>query len=263
MSGPDGAGDWPLSLDQERFWFMEQLHPGRAGLNIVAATRMRGRLAVPPLAAALDEITRRHAAWRTTLPAGRRRARAAGGAPRGGSASALVDLAALPAERRDAEALRLVGEDAATPFDLERGPLMRASLIRLTADDFVCLLTIHHLVTDWVSFQIAWGELAALYAAYAAGAATWRPSARCRRRRSTTRTSPSGSASGCRARCSTTWSSWWRERLAGVPLALEIPTDRPRPAVTRMRGGQLPVRIPGRCRRRCARSPAARGRPCS
>jgi amino acid adenylation domain-containing protein len=245
VSGSDGAGDWPLSLDQERFWFMEQLHPGRAGLNIVAATRMRGRLAVPPLAAALDEITRRHAAWRTTFPL-------VGGAPVQRVAPprrhrrqrlALVDLAALPAERRDPEALRLVGDDAAAPFDLERGPLMRASLIRLTADDFVCLLTIHHLVTDWVSFQIAWGELAVLYDAYATG------------NLAAVRELPAPPVhypdfavwqrEWLQGEVLADLVAWWRERLAGVPLALEIPTDRPRPPVARMRGGQLPVRIPG------------------
>src|SRR3954470_8361345 len=68
VSGSTGEGDWPLSLDQERFWFMEQLYPGGAGLNISAASRMRGRLAVPLLAAALADVIRRHAAWRTTFP---------------------------------------------------------------------------------------------------------------------------------------------------------------------------------------------------
>src|SRR5215210_2652455 len=68
VSGPMGEGDWPLSLDQERFWFMEQLYPGGAGLNITAATRMRGPVSMPAVAAALDEIVRRHAAWRTAFP---------------------------------------------------------------------------------------------------------------------------------------------------------------------------------------------------
>src|SRR5215211_3955932 len=61
ITGPtpeESVGDWPLSLDQERFWFMEQLYPGNAGLNITAATRMRGPLSVTALAAGLDEIAR-------------------------------------------------------------------------------------------------------------------------------------------------------------------------------------------------------------
>jgi len=67
VSGPTGEGDWPLSLDQERYWFMEQLYPGGAGLNLPAATRMRGRVSVPAFAAALSAVVRRHAAWRTTF----------------------------------------------------------------------------------------------------------------------------------------------------------------------------------------------------
>ena len=180
VSGPTGEGDWPLSLDQERFWFMEQLYPDGAGLNISAASRMRGPVSVPIVAAALDEIARRHAAWRTCFPS-------ADGAPvqrvsaSGGQRLALVDLSGLSEERREAEALRLVGMDSAGCFDLERGPLVRASLLRMsrgTAEDHLCLLTIHHLVTDWISFQVIWGELAALYAAMSTGrpaALPWPP----------------------------------------------------------------------------------------
>src|SRR5436305_13882286 len=67
VTGPAAEGDWPLSLDQERYWFMEQLYPGGAGLNITAATRMRGPLSPPRVERALAEIVRRHAAWRTVF----------------------------------------------------------------------------------------------------------------------------------------------------------------------------------------------------
>src|ERR1700744_5036061 len=62
VTGPTAEGDWPLSLAQERYWFMEQLYPGGAGLNVAAAIRMRGPLSPPVVAAALTEIARRHAA---------------------------------------------------------------------------------------------------------------------------------------------------------------------------------------------------------
>ena len=232
LSGPDGAGDWPLSLDQERYWFMEQLRPSGAGLNLGTATRMRGPLSVPALAAAFAEILRRHAAWRTTFPvldgapvqrvAGSRRQRLA-----------VVDVSGLPEVRREAEALRLVGEDAAAPFDLERGPLVRTTLIRLSPRDHVCLLTAHHLVVDFLAFQIVWAELGALYAAFAADGpprlpeppvhysdfAVWQ-------------------REWLQGEVLADLVSWWRERLEGFPLALDLPTDRPRPAVMRMRGGR-------------------------
>ena len=238
VSGPTGEGDWPLSLDQERFWFVEQLYPGRAGLSIVAATRMRGRLSIPWMAAALAEIARRHAAWRTTFPAvgGTPVQRvAAGGGPR----LALIDLTALPAARREAEVALLVAVDAAAAFDLERGPLVRSSLLRLGAEEHVCLFTIHHLVTDFISFQIAWGELAALYEALSAGRPVMLPEPPVQY--------PDFAVwqrEWLQGEVLEDLVSWWRERLDGFPLALELPTDRPRPAVARMRGGQLRVGVP-------------------
>jgi len=238
VSGPTGEGDWPLSLDQERFWFVEQLYPGRAGLSIVAATRMRGRLSIPWMAAALAEIARRHAAWRTTFPA-------VGGTPvqrvaaEGGPRLALIDLTALPAARREAEVALLVAVDAAAPFDLERGPLVRSSLLRLDAEEHVCLFTIHHLVTDFISFQIAWGELAVLYEALSAGRPAMLPEPPIQY--------PDFAVwqrEWLRGEVLEDLVSWWRERLDGYPLALELPTDRPRPAVARMRGEQRRVGVP-------------------
>ncbi|HTG35429.1 MAG TPA: amino acid adenylation domain-containing protein [Thermoanaerobaculia bacterium] len=238
VSGPTGEGDWPLSLDQERFWFVEQLYPGRAGLSIVAATRMRGRLSIPLMAAGLAEIARRHAAWRTTFPAvgGTPVQRvAAGGGPR----LALIDLTALPAARCEAEVALLVAVDAAAPFDLERGPLVRSSLLRLGAEEHVCLFTIHHLVTDFISFQIAWGELAVLYEALSAGRPAVLPEPPVQY--------PDFAVwqrEWLRGEVLEDLVSWWRERLDGFPLALELPTDRPRPVVARMRGEQRRVGVP-------------------
>ena len=209
---------------------------------------------MPVVAAALNEIVRRHAAWRTAFPvvdgvpvqrvvASRRQA------------LAVIDLSGLPEERREPEALRLVGEDVAAPFDLENGPLVRSSLVRLGGEDHICLLTLHHLVTDFLSFQIAWGELAALYGDLAAGLpeppvqyadfAVWQ-------------------REWLQGEVLEDLVSWWRERLEGFPLALELPTDRPRPAVMRMRGDRRRVRRPARAVRGAAHArPAARGPPSS
>ena len=231
VSGPTGEGDWPLSLDQERFWFMEQLYPGGAGLNISAASRMRGPLSVPAVAAALDEIVRRHAAWRTSFPVldGAPVQRVA--APRSQPLT-LLDLSVLPEERKELEVLRLLTAATAAPFPLETGPLVRSALVRLGPRDHVCILTVHHLVTDWISFQIAFAELAAIYADRSAALppppihypdfALWQ-------------------RSWLQGEILDGLVSWWREQLAGFPLALELPTDRPRPAVARGRGGRRVV----------------------
>jgi len=237
--GPTGEGDWPLSFDQERYWFMEQLYPHGAGLDITAATRIRGPLSPAILEAALTEIVRRHAAWRTVFPAvdGKPVQRVTAPGP---LRLARVDLGRLPAVLRETEALRLVNADAATPCDVERGPLVRSTLIRLSAGDHVCLLTVHHLVTDLLSFQIVWAELAALCGASAEGRrpelaepmvhyadfAVWQ-------------------RDWLQGEVLDELTAWWRERLAGFPLTLDLPTDRPRPAGPRMRGGRHSFAIAG------------------
>ncbi|MFL6199848.1 MAG: amino acid adenylation domain-containing protein, partial [Thermoanaerobaculia bacterium] len=235
VSGPTGEGDWPLSLDQERFWFMEQLYPGGAGLNISAASRMRGPLSVPAVAAALDEIVRRHAAWRTSFPVldgvPVQRVAPPRSQPLTQSLS-IWDLSRLPEERKDPEVLRLLTAATAAPFPLETGPLVRSALVRLGPRDHVCILTVHHLVTDWISFQIAFSELAAIYAGRSAALppppihypdfALWQ-------------------RSWLQGEILDGLVSWWREQLAGFPLALELPTDRPRPAVVRGKGGRRVV----------------------
>jgi len=238
VTGPTGEGDWPLSLDQERYWFMEQLYPQGAGLNLGSASRMRGSIALPVVAAALAELTRRHATWRTSFPlAGDAPVQRV--APTGGQRLAFIDLTSLPPARREAEALRLARVEAAVPFDLQRGPLVRASLLRLGADDHVCLLTIHHLIADGLSFPVIWGELAVLCAAFATGLppalpeppvhyadfAVWQ-------------------RDWLRGEVLEGLVSWWRERLDGFPLVLDLPLDRPRPAVARMRGGQVVESLP-------------------
>ncbi len=253
VSGPRGEGDWPLSLDQERYWFLEQLYPDGAGLNISAATRIRGPLVVPFLAAALHGVIHRHAAWRTTFPVvdgrdGR------GGRPVQRVAAErtqlvpVLDLSALPTGRREEEAARRATADAAAAFDLARGPLVRASLVRMSATDHLCLLTVHHLVTDFLSFQIAWGEVAAIYAALAAG----RPGGV-----EALLAPPLLPALPVQYADFAVWqrgwltgevlaelTSWWREQLADFPLALELPTDRPRPAAPRLLGGRREVAVP-------------------
>ncbi|HEY3569258.1 MAG TPA: amino acid adenylation domain-containing protein [Thermoanaerobaculia bacterium] len=237
VTGPTAEGDWPLSLDQERYWFMEQLFPQGAGLNVTAATRMRGPLAPELVETALDEITRRHAAWRTVFPAvdGRPVQRVL---PARRQLLQRVDLSALPPARREAEALRLVGEDSALPFDLERGPLVRSRLLRLDAGEHVCLLTIHHLVTDFISSHLAWTELAVLYNALAAGSRPALPEPAVQY--------PDFAVwqrEWLQGETLEELSSWWRERLEGFPRALDLPADRPRPAELRMRGGRLTFQI--------------------
>jgi amino acid adenylation domain-containing protein len=242
-----GGAELPLSFAQQRLWVLEQLEPGGFAHNLAAAVRLRGHLAVGALGLAIAEIARRHEALRTVFPA-------ADGEPRQEILPAagppgppdppdrrlpLADLSALPADRREGEAARLAAEDALRPFDLARGPLLRTNLLRLAGREHALLLAMHHMVTDGWSLGIFTRELAELYRAFAAGAR-----------------SPLGELALQYADYAV-WQRRWlqgevleeqlryfRDGLAGAPPVLELPTDRPRPAVRSHRGGRRWLTLP-------------------
>ena len=144
---------FPLSFSQQRMWFMYQLAPLATAYNIPNAVRLRGPLNRPAMDRAVRELVKRHEALRTTF------AQAADGpvqiigAPDMPS-FAEADLRVLPSEERLREAIRLVEEDAAWPFDLTQGPVARLLLITLEADDHIVLLNMHHIIGDQWSFGV-------------------------------------------------------------------------------------------------------------
>jgi amino acid adenylation domain-containing protein len=234
----------PLSFAQERLWFLDQLDPGKSTYNIPSALRLSGDLKIPVLIGSLEEVVRRHAVLRTSFRSiGRRPMQVVGPAGRESEPFSLVDLAGLPAERREGEARRRVEESIHRPFDLARGPLMRSLLLRLEAAEHLAVLTVHHIVADGWSMGVLVRELGALYRSLVAGVpsplpelpvqyadyAVWQ------------REQLSGEALSAEV-------AYWRERLAGAP-ALELPTDRPRPAVQRSRGSRRPLELGAEVRR--------------
>ncbi len=237
----------PLSFSQERLWFLDQMEPGRAGYNLPAAVRLTGRLEVAALARALGEIVRRHEALRTRFAQrGGSPVQIVDPAPSAGSVGLpLVDLAPLGEARRSRVARALGESEAARPFDLERGPLVRSLLVRLGREEHVLVVTMHHVVSDGWSIGVYLRELGALYGAFREGRpsplpelpvqypdfAAWQ------------RGWLSGALLAGRL-------AHWRERLAGAPELLELPTDRPRPPLQSERGGQLAFQV----------APAAAGR---
>jgi amino acid adenylation domain-containing protein len=231
-------GTLPLSFAQERMWFIDQLEPGSAAYVIAAAMRLTGGLDRRALRGALQRIVDRHEvlracfAVRLGLPALAVAARLRLPLP-------VVDLAALAAAGREAETRRLAAADALRPFDLARPPLLRVTLLALAPRRHVLLLAIHHIVADAWSVGVMLRELTAHYTRLRGGAAPPLPElpvqyldyAAWQRRRL-------GGAELDRQL------AYWRRQLAGVPPALELPADRPRPAAFRFRGGTAGFVVP-------------------
>ncbi|HTG35648.1 MAG TPA: non-ribosomal peptide synthase/polyketide synthase [Thermoanaerobaculia bacterium] len=229
---PRDGSPLPLSFAQQRLWFLEQLDPGNPTYNMPAAVRLAGPLSKAALEQALAGVVARHESLRTRFPA-------VAGEPAQVVEPALalglemVEVGGELAEREE-RMRRLVREESLRPFDLERGPLVRAALLRLEAEEHVLLFTLHHIVSDGWSTGVLVREVAALYESRVTGRpaalpelpiqyadfAVWQ------------RRWLSGAALEREA-------GYWRQRLAGAPASLELPADRPRPQVKSSRGDSL------------------------
>ena len=220
----------PLSFAQQRLWFLDQLEPGIPAYNMPFARRLRGTLRVNVLERALNEIVRRHEILRTTF------ALAADSpvqliSPFLPPAFLVMDLSALPPLQREPLAARLASQQALLPFDLARGPLLRVMLLRLEAEEYVLLLSMHHILADGWSLELFQRELTLLYQAFAAGRASPLPKlpvqyadyALWQRR-------------WLHGQVHEALTAYWRQQLGSVPPGLELPTDRPRPPVQTWRG---------------------------
>jgi amino acid adenylation domain-containing protein len=226
-------GRLPLSFAQQRLWFLDQYEPDKSFYNMSYGLRLAGGLDIAALEQSLNEIVRRHEALRTIFPL-------IEGEPNQIIMPALnrflavIDLRQHAGNQREQELRRLASEEARRPFDLAQGPLFRACLVRLTEDDQVLLLTLHHIVADGWSMGVLRRELAVLYQAfshsqvsplpdlalqyadYAVWQREWLTGAELERQ-----------------------VSYWKKQLEESPGVLNLPADRPRPAVQTYHGGRL------------------------
>ncbi|HEV2736222.1 MAG TPA: condensation domain-containing protein, partial [Longimicrobiaceae bacterium] len=165
-------GDLPATFAQERLWFVDALAPGSPAYASPFSYRITGRLDDDALRRALAELVRRHEPLRTTLPAvdGVPVQRIA--PPPASFDLPVADLRHLPGNERRAEAGRLAAEASRHRFDLARGPLFRASLVRVTDDEHLLLLNLHHAIGDGWSLGVLREELSALYGAFSRGEAS-------------------------------------------------------------------------------------------
>ncbi len=170
-AAPAGGRVAPLSFGQRRLWIIDRLGPGSAAFNLPISLMLSGRLHRGALGHTFSEIVRRHEALRTTFVEEEDGPyQVVHPAPSGTSFPLpLVDLAALPAERIRAEAIRRGNEVAGQPFDLRRGPLLRTALLRLAADEHMVATAIHHAVSDGWSLGVLVHEVGLLYGSFVAG----------------------------------------------------------------------------------------------
>ncbi|MCE9674106.1 amino acid adenylation domain-containing protein, partial [Myxococcus stipitatus] len=231
-------GELPLSFAQQRLWLLDQLQPGGTQYNIAGALSLDGPLNEEALRRALDHLVQRHESLRVTflLNDGRPIQVVQ---PHAYWELPLTDLTGLPPESRRAAAERFAGEEASTPFDLANGPLLRTHLLRLAEHQHVLVLVMHHIISDGWSLAVMTREVTASYEAFARGQTPSLPPlpiqyidfAAWQREQ-------------LQGATLTRELDWWKERLAGAPQLLDLPTDHPRPTVRSHRGALHQVHLP-------------------
>lgn len=219
----------PLSLPQQRLWFVEQLAGARSAYVVAGAVRLAGHLDVEALHASLDDVAARQPALRTVF-----------GIRDGSPVQVIRDEITVPLRildavgRSEADIAEQVRTETAQPFDLATGPLIRGLLVRTAPERHLLVVSMHHIVSDGWSLGVLITEFTERYRARVSGTDTpiaplalrYTDYARWQRGRS-------GTAAGL---------AYWTRRLADAPV-LELPTDRPRPRVQTTSGGSVPVRV--------------------
>lgn len=242
IAARDHDGNPPLSFSQQRLWFLHQLEPDSSVYNIPIAVRLKGKLKISPFEQTLSEVMRRHESLRTSFPQ-------LDGRPvpvvRLGTSLTfpVIDLSGLQSHEREDTVRRLANEEGRRPFDLCNGPILRSKLVRAGEEDHIVSLTMHHIVSDAWSRSILIRELATLYQTFSEGGpsnlpelpfqysdfALWQ------------RDWLAGEVLDIQL-------GYWKKQLADVSI-LNIPTDKPRPAIQSFRGAQhffsLPAELTG------------------
>lgn len=228
-----------LSSSQEALWFLTALEPGSPFYNMPSGYRLRGELSVAALERALADVTTRHAVLRSRIVDRGGEPELVVAPPVNRRPLAVVDLSALPPQRRDEELARRQAQEAARPFDLARDELLRTTLVRLGPRDHVLLMTLHHVVADgWSVDTVLTPALVERYWAHATGTAGpvtgtsrqyWDFAAWQRERLAVDGEALAG---------------YWREALRGAAAVVEVPGDRPRPTAQTFRGAVCDLSFP-------------------
>lgn len=223
------ANNVPLSFAQQRLWFLEQLDPGTPAYNITMGVRLSGTLDVEALQQSLQEIVRRHEVLRATF-------NVVDGhpvqvvAPSVTLALPIVDLQTVPDDERMDHAQRLAMEEARRPLNLQTGPLLRVTLLRLGAEEHILLLVIHHIVSDGWSMGVFIREVAALYPAFSSGQPSPLPELKLQYA-----DYAEWQREYLQGKVEETQLEYWKEKLQDLPV-ISLPTDRLYPEVQTFQG---------------------------
>ncbi|MGI8495269.1 MAG: non-ribosomal peptide synthetase, partial [Pyrinomonadaceae bacterium] len=235
------SGAVPLSFNQESLFFLEQLNPDTSIYNLYEAVRFKGVLNFQALQNALDAIIARHESLRTTFQEIDGQSHQIINAPESVSIQT-IDLSAVSIEESERQALEILNGEAARPMNLQRSPLLEIMLVKLAAREHIFLVKMHHIVSDGWSLGVFWKEFAHFYQSFSADG------------------NPSLPKLPVQFADYAIWSRrqlekdlnrqtrYWKNQLRNAPVLLEMPTDRPRPAIQSYRGGQEIVIFPAELR---------------
>ncbi|MHC5857699.1 amino acid adenylation domain-containing protein [Nostoc sp.] len=233
LSQVQPAEVYPLSFAQQRLWFLDRLEPGNPAYNISLAVNIKGQLDIILLEQSLNEIIRRHETLRTTFTT-------VNGQPVQIIADSLkLSLSVINTELQSNVAVqKLLTQESQRPFDLTHGPLLRAKLLRLAQQEHILLLEMHHIISDGWSTEVFLQEIALLYPAFLTISASplaeisiqYKDFAQWQRQ-------------WLEGEILQNQLSYWKQQLEGIPAALKLPTDRPRPAVQTSHGAQQSIEL--------------------
>lgn len=222
----------PLSFSQQRLWFIDQLYHGSSFYNIPIAFHIKGQLNITALQQSLNEILKRHEIWRTNF-------RLVNGEPIQEIAPQLtwdlpiINLEHLSGKDWEGEVKQLVAEEATKSFNLAKELLVRATLLRLSAEEYILLLTMHHIITDGWSCGVFLRELSTLYAAFSTNQLSSLPEIPIQYADFTI-----WQRDRIQGEFLATNLNYWKQQLSGELSVLQLPTDRPRPTVTTFAGAK-------------------------